>query len=219
MGWPPNVGPVKRSWLLYLGIALLAGLATWFLPSVISKWRGQSTVPMVEKQTVGGGTVYESPNVPALAKAEKRGTVKKQVTERPVVTYRTESLPAEEAKKIPDVPPVVGKDNVSRLPELVASSVVPPWRGETHARAYLMGDGRTEIDLDPQREKFFGLDLRRLELEAGFGAGAKQFDATAAWFPLRLGDVHFGAKAELWMDPDGQFQGAGSVRFRWEPFR
>lgn len=218
MEWPVNAGGAKRSWLVYLLIALFAATAGFFGPRVASRYLSTSTVHLNSVTTTGGGDVFEAPQTPALAKGIKQKTARTTVQPRPVVTYATETLPNTEREKIPDEP-IRGADNVVRPPELTASAVVPPWRGETHARSYLLGDGRTEITLDPQREKFFGWEWRKLELEGGAGVGGKQFDATAGWYPLRLGNVRLGARADGWTEPDGTIKGAASIRVRWEPFR
>jgi len=219
MEWPVNAGSARRSWLIYLLIALFTGLVTWYLPSVASRYLSRSPVQLKPVATEGEGDVFTAPKTLAIEKAERKGKARKSVVTRPVVAYVTEDLPKEEADKIPSALSTVGPDNVARKPVLTGSAIIPPWKGVTNVRSYLYSDGRTELTLDPQPEKFFGLDLRNLELEGGIGTGAKQFDATAAWFPIRTGNVFFGAKAELWMEPGGQFEGAGTLRMKWVPFR
>lgn len=198
--------------------------------------------------TQGGGNVYQGNQVPVMAHAAKAGKPKSRVTVRPVATTPTAELPKEEQGKVPVVPlpthispatsPEAAKDNCITVnneliasdycrkkypalygPELADTQVVPPSRGETYTRAYLLPDGTVKIFQDPQREKFWGWQMPHLELEGGYGIGGKQIDVQATWLPLRLGNVHIGARAETWMESMGGMKAAGSIRVRWEPFR
>lgn len=174
---------------------------------------------LVPVQTQGGGQVGRGNQTPAMAKVIKSGKSKPATTVRPVTTTPVDELPPEEQAKAPAIPPAAGPDNVVRKTELGDTQVVPPSRGETYARAYLLPDGTVKIFQDPQREKFWGREWRHLELEGGYGIGGKQVDLQATWLPLRMGNVHFGARAETWAEIDGTIRGAGSIRVRWEPFR
>lgn len=174
---------------------------------------------LVPVQTQGGGAVYQGNQVPAMAKVAKTGKPTPRVTVRPVVTTPVEDLPPGEQAKVPVIPPAAGPDNVIRGPELADTAVVPPSRGETYIRAYLLPDGRVQAFHDPQKEHFWGWQMKHLELEGGYGIGGKQIDAQASWMPLRMGNVHVGARAEGWMEPTGGMKGAASIRVRWEPFR
>jgi len=178
----------------------------------------------VPVQTQNGGSVYQGNQTPAMAHAAKTGKPKPRVTVRPVATTPVEDLPPEEQAKVPAISPAAGPDNVVRKVELADTQVVPPSRGETYTRAYLLPDGTVKIFQDPQREKFLGLpwkegNWKRIELEGGYGIGGKQLDAQVTWLPLRLGNVHVGARAEAWMEEAGSVKGAASIRVRWEPFR
>lgn len=174
---------------------------------------------LVPVQTQGGGQVYQGNQVPAMAKAIKAGRPAPRVTVRPVVTIPVDELPPGEQAKAPAIPPAVGPDNVVRKTELADTQVVPPSRGETYARAYLLPDGTVKIFQDPQREKFWGWKVKHLELEGGYGIGGKQVDVQASWLPLRMGNFHVGARAEGWMESASGMKGAASIRVRWEPFR
>lgn len=174
---------------------------------------------LVPVQTQGGGQVYQGNQVPAMAKVIKAGKPASRVTVRPVVTIPVEELPPAEQAKAPAIPPAAGPDNVVRKMELGDTQVVPPARGETYTRAYLLPDGSIKIFQDPQKEKFWGWKITHIELEGGYGIGGKQVDVQTTWLPLRMGNVHVGARAEGWTEIDGTIKGAGSIRVRWEPFR
>jgi hypothetical protein len=179
---------------------------------------------LVPVQTQGGGNVYQGNQVPAMAKAAKAGKPRPTTTVRPVTTTPVDELPPEEQAKAPAIPPAAGPDNVVRKLQLGDTQVVPPSRGETYTRAYLLPDGAVKIFQDPQSEKFWGLpwkdgNWKRLELEGGYGTGGKQIDAQMSWWPVRIGNFHVGARAEGWMEPAGGMKGATSIRVRWEPFR
>lgn len=192
---------------------------------VVGYWRGwhkrfvKPDPSLTPVATQGGGIVYQGNQVPAIAKAGRAGKAKPRVTTRPVATTPVEDLPPEEQTKAPAILPAAGPDNVVRKVELADTQVIPPSRGETYARAYLLPDGSTKIYQDPQREKFWGWQLKHLELEGGYGIGGKQIDVQTTWLPLRMGNVHIGARAEGWTEFDGSIKGAGSIRIRWEPFR
>jgi hypothetical protein len=194
---------------------------------VVGYWRGwhkrfvKPDPSLVAVATQGGekNPGYAAPPVKKLAGVSRRTTT------RPVQSTPVADLPGKEQGYAPVVAPAVGPDNVVRTrPELLTSSVVPPWRGDTEVRTWLNPDGSAQNVLTPQREDFFGWpwsrgNWKRLELEGGYGVGGKQVDAQATWLPLRLGNVHVGARAEGWMEPMGGMKGAGSIRVRWEPFR
>jgi hypothetical protein len=176
---------------------------------------------LVPAQTQGGEKApgYMAPEVKKLSGLPKRETV------RSVQSTPVEDLPEKERGYAPVVAPAVGADCVVRtVPELLTSSVVPPHRGETEVRTWLNPDGSAQNILTPLREDFFGWpwkngNWKKLELEAGYGVGGKQVDASGAWWPVRVGNFHLGAKAEGWIEPTGGMKGAGSIRVRWEPFR
>jgi hypothetical protein len=222
MGWISGIrqrvpaAGIRR--VLYLLAAAVIFAAGYWL-----SWRMRPASPVPGQTpvaTAGGGTVYEGPQVPAVEKAKKKGKAKPKVETRPVATVPTEDLPPEEQAKVPDVPAVVGPDGVLRKPELLGSAVVPPARGETHVRAFLMPDGYTQIDQDPQGEKFWGWSWKRLELEGRLGlAGNTQAKGTARWLPLRMGNVHAGAEGSVATETDGVVRGEGMLMIRWEPFR
>jgi hypothetical protein len=192
---------------------------------VVGYWRGwhkrfvKPDPSLAPVATQGGGNVYQGNQVPAMAHAAKVGKPKPRVTVRPVATTPVEDLPPEEQAKVPAIAPAAGPDNVVRKVELADTQVVPPARGETYARAYLLPDGTVKIFQDPQREKFWGWKVKHLELEGGYGIGGKQVDLQATWLPLRMGNVHIGARAETWTEIDGSIKGAGSIRVRCEPLR
>ncbi len=192
---------------------------------VVGYWRGwhkrfvKPDPSLVPVATQDGGNVYQGNQVPAMAKAGRAGKPKPTQTTRPVLTTPVDELPPEEQAKAPAIPPAAGADNVVRQLQLGDTQVVPPSRGETYARTYLLPDGSIRIYQDPQREKFWGWQMKHIELEGGYGIGGKQVDLQATWLPLRLGNVHLGARAETWTEIDGTIKGAGSIRIRWEPFR
>ena len=134
---------------------------------VVGYWRGwhkrfvKPDPSLTPVATQGGGIVYQGNQVPAIAKAGRAGKAKPRVTTRPVATTPVEDLPPEEQTKAPAIPPAAGPDNVVRKVELADTQVIPPSRGETYARAYLLPDGSTKIYQDPQREKFWGWQLKR----------------------------------------------------------
>ena len=168
-------------------------------------------------QTQGGEKApgYAGKEIKGLA-----GKVPSRTTTRPVQTTPVAELPAKEQGYAPVVAPAVGPDNVARkAPELLTSSVVPPHRGDTEVRTWLNPDGSAQNVLTPRGEPFWGWKWKHLELEGGYGIGGKQIDVQATWLPLRLGNVHVGARAETWTEIDGTIKGAGSIRVRWEPFR
>lgn len=207
---------IRRALYLLAAVAIFVGgyYLSWRLRPA-SPRPGQTPVA-----TTGGETVYQGPQVPAVEKAKKKGKAKPVVTVRPVATIPTGDLPPEEQAKIPDAPAVAGPDNVLRKPELLGTAVVPPTRGETHVRAFLMPDGYTQIDQDPQREHFWGWSWKRLELEGRLGlAGNTQTKGTARWMPLRMGNVHAGAEGSVATETDGVVRGEGMLMIRWEPFR
>ena len=83
-----------------------------------------------------------------------------------------------------------------------------------------MPDGYTQIDQDPQGEKFWGWSWKRLELEGRLGlAGNTQAKGTMRWLPLRMGNVHAGAEGSVATETDGVVRGEGMLMIRWEPFR
>ncbi|MCL5884079.1 MAG: hypothetical protein M1377_01800 [Deltaproteobacteria bacterium] len=174
---------------------------------------------LVPVATQGGGSVYQGNQVPAMARTAKAGKSKPTTTVRPVTTTPVDELPPEEQAKAPVIPPTAGPDNVVRKLQLGDTQIIPPGRGETYARAYLLPDGTVKIFQDPQQEKFRGWKWKHFELEGGYGVGGKQVDVQATWLPIRLGNVHVGARAETWTEIDGTIKGAGSIRVRWEPFR
>ena len=179
---------------------------------------------LVPVQTQGRGNVYQGNQVPAMVKVAKAGKPKPTTTVRPVTTTPVDELPPEEQAKAPAIPPAAGPDNVIRKLQLGDTQVVPPSRGEVYTRAYLKPDGSIKIFQDPQPEKFWGLpwkdgNWKRLELEGGYGTGGKKWDIGPAWFPLRIGNVLVGVRAEGWMEESGTMKGATSIRIRWMPFR
>lgn len=204
-----------RCLLILAALGICAGLyyAKWRL------WPAKPVPGMQQVATQGGGTVGKGRETPAMERAAKAGKPKPRMTTRPVATIPAADLPPEEQAKLPAVPPAAGADNVVRGMELLKTAVVPPWRGETHVRANIYPDGSVDITQDPQREKFWGLEWKHLELEGGYGIGGKQIDLQGTWLPLRMGNVHVGARAETWTEIDGTIKGAGSIRIRWEPFR
>ena len=209
-----------RCLLILAALGICAGLyyAKWHL------WPAKPNPALTPVATQGGAPVYQGNQVPAMARAAKAGKPKPRETVRPVSTIPVDELPPEEQAKVPAGPPAAGSDNVVRKTELGDTQVVPPSRGETYTRAYLLPDGSIKIFQDPQREKFWGLpwkdgNWKRVELEGGYGAGGKQFDAQGSWWPLRIGNFHVGARAEAWMEAEGTMKGAGSIRVRWKPFR
>lgn len=170
----------------------------------------------VPVQTQGGEKTpgYAGKEIKGLGKVPSRTTT------RPVQATPVADLPAKEQGYAPVVAPAVGPDNVTRsTPELLTSSVVPPHRGETEVRTWINPDGSAQNVLTPRSEPFLGWEWKHLELEGGYGIGGKQVDLQATWLPLRLGNVHVGARAETWTEIDGTIKGAGSIRVRWEPFR
>lgn len=222
MGWISNilqrvpVARIRRA--LYLLAAVVIFAAGYWLAwrsRPVSSAPGQTAVT-----TAGGDTVFQGPQVPAIEKAKKKGKAKPKVETRPVAVVPAEDLPPEEQAKIPDVPAVAGPDNVLRKPGLLGTAVVPPARGETHVRAFLLPDGITRLDQDPQRERFLGWTWKRLELDGRLGlAGNTQGKGTARWLPLRMGNLHAGAEASVATETDGVVRGEGMLLIRWEPFR
>ncbi|MCL5884503.1 MAG: hypothetical protein M1377_04035 [Deltaproteobacteria bacterium] len=209
-----------RCLLILAALGICAGLyyAKWRL------WPAKPNPVQTPVATQGGGNVYQGNQVPAMAKAAKVGHPKPRISTRPVATIPAAELPPEEQAKVPAVAPAAGPDNVIRGMERLDSAVVPPSRGETYVRTDLLPSGAVQTTLDPQKEPFFGLPWRdgnwkRVEIEGGYGVGGRQIDVQASWWPVRIGNVHLGARAETWAEPGGGMKGAASIRFRWEPFR
>ena len=175
--------------------------------------------------TQGGGTVQTGSQVPAVAKASKKGKAKTKTETRPVEYIPDDELPPEEVAKIPNVPPIVGVDNVPRKIQLGDTQVVPPSRGEVYTRAYILPDGKIKIYQDPQKEKFWGLpwkdsNWKRIELEGRLGLfGNTQAKGTARWLPLRTGDIQYGPEISVGTELGGIVRAEGMLMFRLEPFR
>ncbi len=209
-----------RSLLVLAALGIFVGLyyAKWRL------WPAKPARDLVPVATQGGGNVYQGNQVPAMARAAVTGKPKPRITVRPVATIPAAELPPEEQAKVPAVAPAAGPDNVVRGPELVDTAIVGASRGDTHVRTYLLPSGAVQTTLDPRKEPFLGLpwkdgNWKYLELEGGYGVGGKQIDVQASWWPVRIGNVHLGARAETWMEPASGMKGAASIRVRWEPFR
>jgi len=242
---PDRVRGVRTPRARYLLILLAALLFVGILYAAWRLWPAKPAPSLTPVATVGGEDAYTAPQVEAIDRAEKRGTLRTTTRTRPVATYRTEDLPRSEQDRIPVAPPPTAEmkaeaaaDNCLRdgnliasddcrqrhpswylSPELAHSAVVPPSRGDTEVRSFLMPSGRLMTTLEPKRERFWGWTWKHVELDGGYGSGGKQVDMQATWLPLRLGNVQIGARAEGWTEPLGEVKAAGSVRIRWEPFR
>ena len=103
--------------------------------------------------------------------------------------------------------------------QITSRSQVSFGRPDMSAIAERAPSGETILTVEPRKEGFFGWEPRNVELEGGYGIGGKKADASGAWYPVRLGAFHVGAKVETWMEETGGMKGAASVRIRWEPFR
>jgi len=172
--------------------------------------------------TTGGlQGVGVAPEVKAVRKAIP--SVKRVPQNRTVTVIDTASLPDSEKERIPTVMPggiTLHADNTAHPdPVLTATAEVPGTRAGADVRSYLAPSGETILTVEPRKEPFFGWEPRNLELEGGYGVGGKQMDAQAGWYPVRLGAVHFGARADAWTEQNGTVKGSGSIRIRWEPFR
>jgi len=144
--------------------------------------------------------------------------VPSRTTTRPVQTTPVAELPAKEQGFAPVVAPVVGPDNVVRKdPELLTSSVVPPWRGDTEVRTWLNPDGSAQNVLTPRNEPFFGFTPKRGAIGVGYGVGAWQMAGRVKWEPLRLGNVFVTAEGMGGMRTDGRTEGSvmGWVEYRF----
>lgn len=204
-------------YLLVLLLLLLCAVGYWL------HWRRSPASPppsLTPVATRSGGQVYGAPQTPAMAKAIAKGSVRPRTTLRPLAVIDVDELPKEEQDKAPDVAPAAGPDNVVRPLQILATAIVPPTRGETHARTYVYPDGSVQMTLDPQREKFLAFDMKRIELEGRYGVlGNTIARGTARWIPMRMGDLHVGVEGSLGSERDGGFRTEGMVIFRYEPFR
>lgn len=217
--WLPKIlaAPVRYRYIAaVLGtLALVYGLY-W-------KLKDPGLPPTLAQVATTGGVpgVGMAPEVKAVRKALP--AVKRVVQSRPVVVVDTASLPASERARIPAALPggvSLHVDNAAHPdPVLTATAEVPKTRAGADVRSYLAPSGETVLTVEPRKESFLGWEPRNVELEAGYGVGGKQMDATAAWWPVRIGSFHVGAQAGGWMEPDGGMKGAASIRVRWEPFR
>jgi hypothetical protein len=212
----------RARYLLALALLVICAVGYW------RGWHKRFVKPdpsLTPVATQGGGNVYQGNQVPGMARAARAGKPKPTTTVRPVSTTPVDQLPPEEQAKAPAIPPAAGPDNVVRKMELGDTQVVPPSRGEVHARAYLLPDGSIKIFQDPQQEKFWGLpwkdgNWRRLELEGRYGLiGNTQAKVTGRWVPLRLGNFHGGIEGSVATEHDGVIRGEGMAVIRWEPFR
>ncbi len=177
---------------------------------------------LAQVATTGGiQGVGVAPEVKAIRRALPG--VKRVSQSRPVVVIDTASLPDSEKARIPAVMPggiSLHWDNVAHPdPVLTATAEVPKTKAGADVRSYLAPSGETILTVEPRKEGFFGWEPRNLELEGGYGIGGKQVDVQASWWPLRMGNVRVGARADAWVEPTGGMKGAASIRVRWEPFR
>lgn len=216
---------------------------------VVGYWRGwhnrlwgaaRDLKPAQTQGNVPG--VYQAPPVPA---AEKAPATASRITPR---TRKKADLPKKEQDLFPVVPPpapAAGGDNAAirtwaecidadghllfkpgceiyrpQEAELAAASTVPPHRGDTEIRTYLMPDGSFNTSLVPKPERFFGLEWKHVEVEGRYGlVGNTQAKATGRWMPLRLGDVHVGAEGSVAVETGGVTRTEVLGVVRWEPFR
>lgn len=217
--WKPST-PAKIAPFLW-GLLVLAILAGGY--GLYWKFGKRDLPPTLAPVATTGGIqgVGVAPEVRAVRKALPG--VKRVPQSRPVVVIDTASLPESEKARIPAVMPggiSLHWDNSAHPdPVLTGTAEVPKTRAGADVRSYLAPSGETLITVEPRREGFFGWEPRNVELEGGYGIGGKQVDASGAWWPVRIGSFHVGAKAEAWMEEAGGMKGAGSVRVRWEPFR
>jgi hypothetical protein len=219
MPWklPTRVQIVPFLWGLLALAILVGGYGIYW------KYVKPDLPPTLAQVTTQGGIqgVGVAPEVKAIRKAIPG--VKRVPQTRPVVVIDTASLPDSEKKRIPTATPggiSLHIDNVAFPdPVLTATAEVPKTKAGADVRSYLTPSGETILTVEPRKEGFFGWEPRNLELEGGYGIGGKQIDASGAWYPVRLGAFHFGAKAETWMEEAGGMKGAASIRVRWEPFR
>jgi hypothetical protein len=165
-------------------------------------------------QTQGGEKTpgYAAPTVKGLSGEPRRTTV------RPIRSSTVADLPAKERGFAPVVAPAVGVDNVARKePELLTSSVVPPWRGETDVRTWINPDGSAQNVLTPRNEPFFGFTPKRGAVGIGYGVGAMQMAGRGRWEPLRLGNVFVTAEGTAGVRSDGRMEGSvmGWVEYRF----
>lgn len=212
--------PATRVRYLYI-VAALVTLALAY--GLYWRLRGPDLPPSLAQVATTGGVqgVGVAPEVKALRKASP--AVKRVVQSRPVVVVDTASLPESERARIPATLPggvSLHQDNAAHPdPVLTASAEVPRTRAGADVRSFLAPSGETILTVEPRKEAFFGWEPRKVELEAGYGIGGKQMDASAAWMPIRMGNFHLGGRAETWTEIDGTIKGAGSIRVRWEPWR
>jgi hypothetical protein len=217
---PDRVRGVRTPRARYLVMILVLAICA------VTYWRGwhgglvKQALSLLPVATQDGGTVYQGDQVPAIAKAAQKGKARARTSIRPVITIPAEELPAEERGKIPAVAAAAGPDNVVRPPELATTAVVPPSRGETHVRAYVMPSGAVQATLELQREHFWGWAWKRVEIEGEYGlVGNTTVKGLARWLPLRAGNLHAGVEGSVATEQGGVIRGEGLVVIRYEPFR